>query len=150
LEKHEEMREIHEDYEDSKENARWREQQIKAVKAEQHREAMGTCLENLSTIAEYQLDEQQRHSEKPIHIPVCIVEGSSRKRHHVIAATAVGHLEGLHPRIEYPEVVVCGNECHDAGDGQSCAVAPCDIWKLKPEENEKNYCKACVIEERTK
>mmetsp|Transcript_43762 Transcript_43762/g.92970 ORF Transcript_43762/g.92970 Transcript_43762/m.92970 type:complete len:251 (-) Transcript_43762:110-862(-) len=96
--------------------------------------AQSSCLACRQLHHQDQLDQQQRHGQQPIHVPVGIVERCARHLHNVRPARLL-HIESLNPRIEDSEIVVRRDPGHNPGDRQSGAVILRHIAQLQPEEN---------------
>merc|ERR1719331_2377001 len=91
------------------------------------------------------LDEEQRDGKEPVNIAVCVVESNASWGVAVCLSTtgvvvdgAVGHfawgvcgVEG----VEDTEVVVHGDEGHEAGEAQSCAVLLLERAEAQEEED---------------
>merc|ERR1719191_1589835 len=87
---------------------------------------------------ENQLDEQERHGQNPVDIPIGIVERRTREAHLVVALLCVElHVESIIPGVENAEVVVGRDEGHQAGDGERCSVLLAHVVDLQPEEDRR-------------
>mmetsp|Transcript_43763 Transcript_43763/g.92973 ORF Transcript_43763/g.92973 Transcript_43763/m.92973 type:complete len:281 (-) Transcript_43763:9-851(-) len=96
--------------------------------------AQSSCLACRQLHHQDQLDQQQRHGQQPIHVPVGIVERRTRHGDRV-GPSHLLHFESLDPRIEDSEIVVRRDPSHNSGDGQGSPIVPRHIRQLQPEEH---------------
>merc|ERR1719502_866507 len=85
---------------------------------------------------QHDLDQQQGHGQQPVHVAVGVVEwhaGGGGVADGAIGG--LGELVGLNPGVEDADVVVGGDEGHQAGDGQGRLVLLGNGGQAQPQED---------------